>query len=1062
MHDKNHSIMTGFIKFLLSMRFMTILVFVFLSAIAIATFLESSYGYSDLSVSRYFVYGAKWFEWLLFFLFINLINNIFKYKMFSLKKIGSLIFHVAFLIIIIGSFITRNYGYEGMMSVREGSASDRLLSTETYLQIRVDDKVKQYSQNIPLLFTGALNEAKADFHKTLSKVGLGGLSDDHVDVHAGFNFPDESHFVEISYHNFLPGLFEKDTLQEVENGSSFLHIVTVGEAGRQNNYIGDGMVLNDKGVIISVNKQTDAAVNIIMTDSGEFVQSPFDIEYLVMADQSNGTIPRDTLVPFLPRRLYILNGVQFAYSQRLDNMAFVKTKTLNHEEGIDVLQVNVKDGGQDTIINLSGGSGIFPRFNNFSLNGLNYHLCFGSKIIKIPFFIHLRDFQQEKYPGTDNPSSYASEVTLVDTIKDAKFDHRIFMNNVLDYGGYRFFQSSFDPDEKGTILSVNHDAIGTNVTYLGYALMALGMFISIFAPGSRFKFLQSKADGIRLKREGITILLPLFMLTSFVGYSAEDSSYYEPVSAEHAEKFAKLILQDFEGRFMPVHTMAENILKKINRSKTYNGLSATQVFIGLHTDFAYWFEQPLVYVSGDSTRRILGIEGKRAKMSDFYDQETGYKLSSYAKAALKKAPGVRNAFEKDFIKTDERFNVLRGVVMGYWLKIFPMKDDPKDTWYAPADNLGNLHGNDSTFVSGIMTLYIYEVKHAIESGNWLGADSVVILLDKYQHGAGNNAIMPTQGKIEWEIFYNKADFFKRLNYSYLLMGLLLLIVQFIKLFKPSVKVGLFNKIGVVIFLALAAIHAFGLGLRWYLSGHAPWSDGYEAIIFIAFVTVVAGLIFAKNNKIILGASGILAWLLLFVAHLSNMDPEISNLVPVLKSYWLKIHVAVITGSYAFLGLSAVLGIINLFIEIFKTKETKKQMSLTAKELRYGSEMVMTIGVFMLTIGTFLGGVWANESWGRYWGWDAKETWALVSILVYTIILHFRFIPGLKSDFVFNAASIWGYGSIIMTFYGVNFYLSGLHSYATGDPLPIPTWVYVTVVMFILLSVTAYIRKRRVL
>ena len=191
-----------------------------------------------------------------------------------------------------------------------------------------------------------------------------------------------------------------------------------------------------------------------------------------------------------------------------------------------------------------------------------------------------------------------------------------------------------------------------------------------------------------------------------------------------------------------------------------------------------------------------------------------------------------------------------------------------------------------------------------------------------------------------------------------------------------------------------------------------------------------------------------------------MNPQMTDLEPVLKSYWLQIHVAIITGSYAFLGLSAILGIINLGIDIFKRASNIKLLRLTQKELTYIKEMSMTIGLFMLTIGTFLGGIWANESWGRYWGWDAKETWALAAVLVYTIILHFRFIPGLKSTYTFNFWSLWGYSSILMTFFGVNYYLAGMHSYATGEAVPIPDWVPLTVLLFALLSLAAWWNKRK--
>ncbi len=1042
------------------MRFMTILVFVFFLAIAIATGVETYY---DTITAKYFIYNAKWFEWVIFLLFINLINNIFRYKMFKVEKIGSLIFHISFLIIVIGAFITRTVSYEGVMTIREGAASNTILTSTTYVQIKVDDKVNQYNHDIPLLFSDKLNQAKADMHGKFSSIGLGALVNDHVSFETQFNFPNEGRPIKIAYENFLPKYHEIDTIVPKEGGQDFFHIVTVGEGGRKNNYLGPNSYLEGQGIVMTTDTTNTAAIRIFVTDSVDYILSPYDISFMNMRQQTNGTIPRDSMMPFSPAiRLYNVNGFQFVYKQKLLSHAIEKKGEVNHPEGLNTLQVSIKDGAYESLMNLSGESGTIPFFTTLDMNGLTYRLCFGSKRVQIPFFIQLRDFQLEKYHGTDNPSSYASEVTLIDTIKNEKFDHRIFMNNVLDYGGFRFFQSSFDEDEKGTILSVNHDWWGTNITYIGYLLMGIGMLLAVFMPGSRFRMLMRKAREVREKREKLMILLPFLMLASF-GFSQHSSDSlppYVPIEQAHADEFGQLIMQDFGGRYVPVNTMADMVMRKVHRGTKYKAQNANQVFIGMHTNFANWFEEDFIYISGDSTKKMLGIEGKYAAMSDFYNLETGYKLTEVVKKAQAKSPSKRNVFDKDFIKTDERFNIMRGVVMGYYLRIFPMKDDSTKTWYAPADNLSKLTGDDSLFVSGIMRMYVLEANHAQETGDWTETAKVLALIKKYQRGAGDAEAMPSESDIKWEVYYNNADIFKTLNYLYLTVGMLLLIFQFIHLFRPKFKVKWINRVGMVVFIGLAAYHAFGLGLRWYLSGHAPWSNGYEAIVFIAFITAVAGILFSRNSKIVLGATGILAWLMLFVAHLNNMDPQISNLVPVLKSYWLMIHVAIITGSYGFLGLSAVLGIINLFIDIFKTKESAKRLGLTARELRHVSEMVMTIGLFMLTIGTFLGGVWANESWGRYWGWDAKETWALASVLVYTMILHFRFIPGLKSDYTFNLMSVWGYSSIIMTFYGVNFYLSGLHSYATGDPIPIPAWVPITVALFFLLSLVAYLRKRQ--
>ena len=222
--------------------------------------------------------------------------------------------------------------------------------------------------------------------------------------------------------------------------------------------------------------------------------------------------------------------------------------------------------------------------------------------------------------------------------------------------------------------------------------------------------------------------------------------------------------------------------------------------------------------------------------------------------------------------------------------------------------------------------------------------------------------------------------------------------------------------------------------------------------------MLAGLLFSRKSPMTVAATTVLTSVILMVAHLTWMEPEITNLVPVLKSYWLTIHVSVITASYGFLALSMLLGFLNLVLMLFKNKKNTDYMNIRIGELTAINERAMTVGLYMLTIGTFLGGVWANESWGRYWGWDPKETWALVSVLVYSFITHMRFIPGLKSRFAFNLASLIGYFSILMTYFGVNFYLSGLHSYAKGDPVPIPNFVYYTLVVIFAVAVTAYFRE----
>jgi cytochrome c-type biogenesis protein CcsB len=285
---------------------------------------------------------------------------------------------------------------------------------------------------------------------------------------------------------------------------------------------------------------------------------------------------------------------------------------------------------------------------------------------------------------------------------------------------------------------------------------------------------------------------------------------------------------------------------------------------------------------------------------------------------------------------------------------------------------------------------------------------------------------------------------------------------FAKMLKPKLKIEKITKIVYVVNIAAFVIHTFGLALRWYIAEHAPWSDGYESMIYIAWAIALSGIFFSKQSIVSLSLTSILAGVTLFVAHLSWMDAQITTLVPVLKSYWLNIHVSVITASYGFLGLCSLLGFFTLILFIMKKKglndARNEEIQRNIIEATRINEMSMILGLSLLTIGNFLGGVWANESWGRYWGWDPKETWALVSILIYAAIVHFRFVPSLNNQFAFAVASTLAFASIIMTYFGVNFYLSGMHSYAAGDPVPIPMFVYYTVAVVFSVIALAYPKR----
>jgi len=272
--------------------------------------------------------------------------------------------------------------------------------------------------------------------------------------------------------------------------------------------------------------------------------------------------------------------------------------------------------------------------------------------------------------------------------------------------------------------------------------------------------------------------------------------------------------------------------------------------------------------------------------------------------------------------------------------------------------------------------------------------------------------------------------------------------------KPSFPMKWIMRIAWTVFIFGFVLHLTGLGIRWYIAGHAPWSNAYESIVFIAGTTVLAGILLARNSPFALAGAAILAGITMGVAHMNFINPEITNLVPVLKSYWLMIHVSMMISGDGFFGLGSILSFLVLILYIIRGKNGNANIDRSIKELTNLSEMSLIIGIFLFTVANFLGGVWANESWGRYWGWDSKETWAAVSILIYAVVLHLRFIPSLKSNFIFNAAATWAYSAVLMTYFGVNYYLSGLHSYAAGDPVPIPLWIYYAVAGLVVMTALA--------
>ncbi|WP_299899197.1 cytochrome c biogenesis protein CcsA [uncultured Aquimarina sp.] len=575
-----------------------------------------------------------------------------------------------------------------------------------------------------------------------------------------------------------------------------------------------------------------------------------------------------------------------------------------------------------------------------------------------------------------------------------------------------------------------------------------------------------------------SIILFLFVATpSLSGQQLHNLTTYELIERQlineiHAEKIAKIQIQDFQGRIKPISTLSLELLRKIygksrftylDKEHNKKKLSPTQVFIGMQYKPDSWQLLELIKIEKKAIHELNHLieinNSGHSSVSQFFDFQGNYKLKHLVNKAYSKAPGKRSAFDKDIIKIDERVNIIWGIFNGQFLKIFPDKNDSNQKWLCPIDTDSNFQKEDQLFFDKIIPTYFENLSNAIKTNDWTKPDETIELINKFQKENGDSIIL-SENKINTEIWFNNNPIFLWCLIGYSLLGTLLIILSFWQIFKDQNK--FLKKLIKIILIAIFLIfitHGSGIIIRWYISNHAPWSNGYEATIFIAWIGMLAGFIFQKNSSFAPAASSILAICLIGIAHGSLMNPEITNLVPVLKSYWLLIHVAVITASYGFLALGSLLSLITLLIMCFQVFWNTTNAEKTIHRLTNTNQLTSTIGLYMLTIGTFLGGIWANESWGRYWGWDPKETWALISIIIYSFVLHLRIIFQKNYIYIFNVCNLFALSSLIMTFFGVNYYLSGLHSYAKGDPFPIPYWIYIIIPIALLISIIPIYRKR---
>ncbi|WP_289044224.1 cytochrome c biogenesis protein CcsA [uncultured Olleya sp.] len=1058
-------------KILFSTRLTSVLFIVFAVAMAAGTLLDRNMDTSPTPYTRNLIYNAWWFEAIMVLFMVNFIGNIFRFRLLRKEKWATLLLHLAFIFIILGAGITRYFGFEGMIAIREGETESGFLSQKTYITAYIDGdyKIDGVPQRLPV-------EEEVDFS---------GRMTNSFDYTASYNGTP----VNFELTDFFIGA-EEDVVPD-DSGENYLKIVEARGNGPHNHFLKQGSVENIHNLLIALDKPTQGAVNITTTENGLMVESPFEGEYLQMATMSQGLLIKDSIQPLMLRSRYVIGDMQLVFPKPVVKGKFdvvKKASFLKQDDNAVVL--NVSANGETKEIKLLGSQWSNNRFKQVTVGGLDIALKYGSKVLELPFEVKLNDFIAEKFPGTDNNySSYESKVTVLDK-EQGDFDFHIYMNNILDHRGYRFFQADFDKDLKGTILSVNHDYWGTWVTYLGYFLLYIGMMAILFANHTRFRDLQNGLEKIKNKKaKAATLLLLCFSLSGFAQHeqhTEDDGHDHETVAVapnsrptkaqidsilkanvapiKHAEKFGRLVIQDLDGRMMPIDTYASELVRKLTKHEGYEGLTSNQVFLSILESPMLWYNVPIIYLApkkADSIRGIIGLDKsqKYATMLDFFDDNFQYKLDSYLEEAS--AVKAQTGIQKEFIEANQRINLLSNAIEGRSLKIFPVPDDENNKWISPFEykNEGfNQKIQDTTYGSFIgsgFDWYLLTLNEAKKTGDFTKAEKLLDAFKVSQKKVGAS-VMLSDDKIDTEILYNKYDVFKKLFSWYMYAGTLLFVLLLWQIFKSNNK--WLNK-SIVIFklviLGLFVLHTLGLIARWYISGHAPWSDAYESMIYVAWATMFFGLAFGRKSDLTLASTAFVTAMILMIAHWNWMDPAIANLQPVLNSYWLMIHVAVIVASYGPFTLGMILGIVSLVLILLTNKNNKAKMDLNIKELTIINEMSLTVGLVMLTIGNFLGGQWANESWGRYWGWDPKETWALISIMLYAFVIHMRLVPGLRGRWFFNLMSIITFGSILMTYFGVNFYLSGLHSYASGDQIVSFKFIGIALVIIAILAVFSY-------
>lgn len=635
---------------------------------------------------------------------------------------------------------------------------------------------------------------------------------------------------------------------------------------------------------------------------------------------------------------------------------------------------------------------------------------------QLPFSITLNQFEIIYYKGILAPMDFISHISVADKDCHRQIQGKVSMNHIFSYQHYRFYQSGYSEDNEGSVFSVSHDPYGIGITYAGYTLLLLSTVFFFFSPQSRFRQLLKSP----LLHRSLTVILLLFAFSLNSNFLKANSPSPKVLPREVAEHFGDLYIL-YNNRICPLQTFARDFTIKLYGSSSYKGLTPEEVLTGWLFYYDSWKNEPIIRIKSNEARKLLEIEGNYARLKDYISTINEYKLEKMMNHIRS---GEQVTDKRGIEEADEKFNIINLVCTGAMMKIFPCRNIAGKTleWYSQSDQLPQDMDNDKwVFIRKSMS-YVNEM---IVMKKYNDACLLLEKIKKYQQKECDG-LLPADNKFKAEKIYNQFDYSKSVAMACICIGLICFIYYchcMASQKRTSRKaIIILNILLWIVFTYLSA----AICLRGYVSNHLPLSNGFETMQFMAWCTLLLTFLLQRKFAMLLPFGFLLCGLTLMVSMLGESNPQITQLMPVLQSPLLSIHVVVIMIAYSLLAFIMLNGVTAVILHQSQ-KECKEQI----ERLQIISQIILYPAIFLLAIGIFIGAVWANVSWGRYWGWDPKEVWALITMLVYALALHPRSLPWFHRTMFFHVFCITAFITVLITYFGVNFLLGGMHSYANG-------------------------------